>query len=105
LPQPSLLSQVANRLGQGSLWQIVIPVALGVVLAFSLLYGGLMAPRGTAVVAIATPAQEMATPADREALVQSVAALDEQFLRGQLSESEHQTRREELKARILGDPS
>ena len=105
LPQPSLLSQVANRLGQESLWQIIIPVALGVVLAFSLLYGGLMAPRGTAVVAIATPAQEMAVPADREALVQSVAALDEQFLRGQLSESEHQTRREELKARILGDPS
>ncbi len=105
LPQPSLLSQVGNMLGQESLWQIIIPVALGVVLAFSLLYGGLMAPRGTAVVAAAAPSQEMAAPADRQALVQSVAALDEQFLRGQLSESEHQTRREELKARILGDPA
>ena len=101
LPQSGPLSQVGNRLGQPSFWHVAIPVAVGVVLAFSLLYGGLKAPRGA--LAEATDALEDTAPADREALVQSVATLDEQFQRGQLSQAEHQARREELKARILGD--
>ena len=99
LPQPGWLSRVGHRATEESFWHVVIPVALGVALAFALLYGGLKAPHGAAATGEAAPAGALD---GRAALVQSVAALDEEFLRGELPEGEYQARREEIKARILG---
>ena len=100
LPQPGWLGRVTYRATEASFWHLAIPVALGLVLAFALLYGVFRAPR----TALSTAeAAEGAASGSRSDLLLSVAALDEQHQQGQVTEADYQARRDELKGRILGD--
>ena len=103
LPQPSLLTRVGRTVTDGNLWQTAIPVMLGVALAAVLLYAWFRGPRTERI----GPADlgDAATPAGqsqvrRQALVQSVAALDSRFEQGRISEDEYRPRREELMAQL-----
>lgn len=102
LPQPSLLTRLSTSVTDGTFWQITIPTTLGAILALVLLYAGFKTSGEAA--APATAASQPRYNGDsrrREALVRAIAALDEKFQHGQIPQSEYETQRQQLKARIL----
>jgi hypothetical protein len=103
LPQPSLWSRMGRAVADDNLWQTAIPIMLGVALAAVLFYAWFRGPRTERI----GPADlgDTAPPAGqsqvrRQALVQSVAALDSRFEQGRISEDEYRPRREELMAQL-----
>lgn len=103
LPLPGVWSRFSNSVTSGAFWQIAIPVALGVTLAATLLWGLLQGNRrGTGEVAATVPTKPMEAT-KRATVIQSVAALDEQFQQGTLPETDYHEQRQGLITRVL-DP-
>ena len=103
LPQPGLATRFQKSITDGTFWKIAIPGAFGVILAALLLFGILKGPwRETAPLGVNN--EELSLDhALRDALVQEVASLDEQFQQGDVAEAEYHHQREALVTRILHD--
>ena len=103
LPQPGLAARLQKSITDGTFWKVAIPGAFGVVLALLLLFGTVKRPR-RASFPVDPPSDEInEDQAQRDALVQEVASLDEEFQRGSLAEADYHLRREALIAWILGN--
>ncbi len=107
LPKPSFGARLEKSLSSANFWKVAIPIAMGAVLAFLLLFGTLK-PRWQAQTPLATSSTgPNQAPVDRESAIQEIAALDERFQEGDLAEDAYLAERETLVARALGhsDPS
>lgn len=102
LPEPSLAARLEKSITDGTFWKIAIPSALGAVLAFLLLFGGLRRSRRTTGPVATESDGVTGEAAGRDALVREVAALDEQFQQGDMAENDYYQQRGGLRARILG---
>lgn len=129
LPQPGPLSRLAQAVADGNLWETVIPIMLGIALAALLVYAWFRGARkvpatGPATIPNTVPSPATAIlsnpvpnavsagdagvnaeaagpdPARRQALVQSIALLDDRFERGLVSEGDYQSRRAGLLAQL-----
>ena len=101
LPQPGLLTRFGRQVTSESFWFLAIPIGLGTSLSLVLLYALVRSPRVAVVDGPASGSQHTnGSSAHREALIRAVAALDDKFERGQMSEPEHQSQRAILKDRI-----
>ena len=109
LPQPGPLTRLTQTAADPDLWQTAIPIMLGLALAAVLVYGFFRGARPAAAVVAAGDAaaagvaagntatgNDALSPARRQELALAVAALDESFEQGGMSESEYQSRRAEL---------
>jgi hypothetical protein len=100
LPQPGLASRLQKSITDGTFWEVAIPGVVAVTLALLLLFGAFRAP-WRAVSLVGTSNDELDRDlAQREALVREVAALDEEFQRGNVAELEYHQQREALITRI-----
>ena len=111
LPQPGPLQRLGDVLMDGPYLKIGIPSAVGFVLAALLLYG--MAFRrpekatasGTGfedlVEAQTANGPESPLEADRRALVERIARLDDLYEQGEMSQSDYDQHRQEMKAQLL----
>ena len=104
LPQPSLWQWFAATISEATLWLLVIPSALGAVLAAVLLYGASRRPRPVLANVLFPPAATNPplhlTPEHRR-LVREIAALDHQFQQGRLPEEEYRPHRDALKEDLV----
>jgi hypothetical protein len=100
LPQPSLLARLTRGAARPAFWEAAIPSILGAVLALLLIYGVVKAPGWAR--ASARPVADHGNGADRHALVQAIAVLDQRFQTGGLDPADYQSQRRWLKARALG---
>ena len=108
LPLPGALTRFSNTITGGRFWQIAIPSALGVTLAFILLWGLIRGYRPNSGVNGQSMASAALDPAERAAVVRAVAALDLQYQEGHIPESDYRAQRQGLLNRILsssGDSS
>jgi hypothetical protein len=108
LPLPGALTRFSNTITGGRFWQIAIPSALGVTLAFILLWGLIRGYRPNSGVDGQSMASAALDPAERAAVVRAVAALDLQYQEGHIPESDYRAQRQGLLNRILsssGDSS
>ena len=106
LPLPGVWARFSNSVTGGAFWQITIPSALGATLAAMLLWGMLRGYRPNIPATTVQPGSSKSVDAaERAAVVQAVAALDERFHDGGLPEADYQVQRQELMARILGAPT
>lgn len=107
LPQPGLWARLENSIIDGTFWQIAIPSALGLVLAFLLLFGAFKAPGREAGTVDAGPDGFDVDRAQHDSLVREVAVLDERFQQGAVEEADYLRQREDLVGRVLGpaDPT
>jgi len=95
LPQPSFLQSVHSTLGGSTVALIGIPTFLGLVLAGLLIY--VMALRLSKIPLAVT----VATEGDRQALIASIARLDDRFEKGEMSQREYEKNRAHLKAQLV----
>ena len=100
LPQPGLASRLWEVISGEVFWQITVPSAAGAALAVLLLLGILRASRPAPLPVGPGNGEVDAGLTRREALVQEVASLDEEFQDGTLPEDEYLRRREALLSRI-----
>ena len=108
LPLPGALTRFSNTITGGRFWQIAIPSALGVTLAFILLWGLIRGYRPNSGVDGQSMASAALDPAERAAVVRAVAALDLQYQEGHIPESDYRAQRQGLLNQILsssGDSS
>jgi len=108
LPLPGALTRFSNTITGGRFWQIAIPSALGVTLAFILLWGLIRGYRPNSGVDGQSMASAALDPAERASVVRAVAALDLQYQEGHIPESDYRAQRQGLLNRILsssGDSS
>ena len=108
LPLPGALTRFSNTITGGRFWQIAIPSALGVTLAFILLWGLIRGYRPNSGVDGQSMASAALDPAERAAVVRAVAALDLQYQEGHIPELDYRAQRQGLLNRILsssGDSS
>jgi hypothetical protein len=105
LPQPSLLSRMERAVTDGGLWQTAIPIVLGIALAAVLIYAWFRGPRVATVPE--GPVTYTGAQFRRQALIQSIAALDNRFEQSRLPEAEYRSHRERLldQIRLTGDPA
>lgn len=101
LPLPSALTRFSNTITEGRFWQIAIPSALGVTLAFMLLWGLIRGYRPDSGLDGQSTASAAVDPAERAAVVRAVASLDLQYQEGHVPESDYRTQRQELLNRVL----
>ena len=104
LPLPGAWSRFAGTVKGGQFWQVAIPSALGATLAAMLLWGVFRGYGPAPAVGGASTASRTLSPAERAAVVRSVAALDQRFQEGDLPEVEYRAQRAELMASVL-EPS
>ncbi|MDA0263566.1 MAG: hypothetical protein O3A93_05490 [Chloroflexi bacterium] len=103
LPMPGVWQRLSSSVSEGTFWQNAIPIALGAVLATMLLWGLIRGYRpAPAAVADANRATVPVDRARRTQVVRAVAALDQSFQKGGVSEADYRNQRQELVARILG---
>ncbi|MDE0823128.1 MAG: hypothetical protein OSB07_04040 [Dehalococcoidia bacterium] len=108
LPLPGALTRFSNTITGGRFWQIAIPSALGVTLAFILLWGLIRGYRPNSGVDGQSMASAALDPAERAAVVRAVADLDLQYQEGHIPELDYRAQRQGLLNRILsssGDSS
>jgi len=103
LPLPGVWARFSNSVTRGAFWQIAIPSALGATLALMLLWGLIRGYRPEAAGDGPAVPSNAANPADRDQVIQAVAALDFRFQEGGLLEANYRAERQELIARVL-DP-
>jgi hypothetical protein len=101
LPLPGALTRFSNTITGGRFWQIAIPSALGVTLAFMLLWGLIRGYRPDSGVNGQSTVSAAVDPAERAAVVRAVASLDLQYQEGHVPESDYRTQRQELLNRVL----
>ena len=101
LPMPGVWARFSNTVTGGGFWQITIPSALGATLAAMLLWGLIRGYRPSPAI---ETAPRTADPVERATVVRAVAALDQRYEEGGLSETNYRTRRQELLAQVL-DPA
>jgi len=101
LPLPGVWARFSNSVTSGAFWQIAIPSALGITLAVILLWGLIRGYRPDSANDDQPMPSKGLNPAERAAVVQAVAALDQQFQDGGLPETEYGSQRQELMARVL----
>ncbi len=95
LPRPSFLQSVQSTLGGSAAALIGIPTFLGLVLAGLLIYVMVLRrSRGPMPVMVAPEG-------DRQALIASIARLDERFERGEIEEKDYEEKRTALKSKLL----
>ena len=104
LPLPGAWSRFAGTVKGGHFWQVAIPSALGATLAAMLLWGVFRGYGPAPAVGGTSTASRTLSPAERAAVVRSVAALDQRFQEGDLPEVEYRAQRAELMASVL-EPS
>ena len=104
LPMPGAWTRFTGTVKGGHFWQVAIPSALGATLAAMLLWGVFRGYGPAPAVGGASTASRMMSPAERAAVVRSVAALDQRFQEGDLPEAEYRAQRTELMASVL-EPS
>ena len=104
LPQPGILARAGSVLSGGNFWITAIPAAMGAVLLAFLLLGMLRRHRPALAVESdeSAPPDAQSDPSEREALVASLAALDERYQSGGLEQDDYERRRTELVNRALG---
>ena len=114
LPQPPLLNRLGDSLTDGPYLKIGLPATVGLALATLLLYVLLFrqparahnASPGPWAAADDTLVDDPGQPGgplkdERGSLVDAIARLDDRFQSGDVSQEEHQGRRQELKERLL----
>ena len=109
LPQPGGFALVGNTLSSGNFWFTVIPSAMGAVL-LALLFLGLLRryrpatdDEGDALPMTGiAPDPTQPGPTQKEGLVASIAALDEQYQAGGIGQEDYDHRRAALVNRALG---
>lgn len=104
LPMPGVWARFSNTVTGGGFWQITIPSALGATLAAMLLWGLVRGYRPFPTAGDQLTASRTVNPAERATVVRAVAALDQRYQEGGLSEADYRAQRQELLARVL-DPS
>ena len=104
LPLPGVWARFSNTVAGGGFWQITIPSALGATLAAMLLWGLVRGYRPLPTPGDQLTASRTVNPAERATVVRAVAALDQRYQEGGLSEADYRAQRQELLARVL-DPS
>ena len=113
LPRPAPLRRLGDVLTDGPYLKVGIPAALGLVLMGLLMYALVlgrarkgpapgMAGEGTGTESLANAAYppEWSPQAERRALTEVIAGLDQDFEQGGMTWAEYQERREALKARL-----
>ena len=103
LPLPGAWARFTGTVKGGHFWQVAIPSALGATLAAMLLWGMIRGYGPAPAVGAASTAPRTLTPAERAAVVRSVAVLDQRFQEGDLPKLEYRSQRTELMASVL-DP-
>ena len=103
LPMPGVWSRFSGSVTGGKFWQIAIPSALGATLAAMLFWGTIRGYRPVTAGNQTDAAAWTVDPAERAVVVRAVAALDQRYQEGDLSEDEYRAQRLELMARVL-DP-
>ena len=103
LPMPGVWSRFSRSVTGGNFWQIAIPSALGATLAAMLFWGTIRGYRPVTAGNQTDAAAWTVDPAERAVVVRAVAALDQRYQEGDLSEDEYRAQRLELMARVL-DP-
>ena len=104
LPQPGIFARAGSTLSGGNFWVTAIPSVMGAVLLAFLLLGMLRRHRP----ALAGERDESALPdarsdrSEREALVASLASLDEHYQSGGIEQDDYDRRRTALVNRALG---
>jgi|TARA_B100000809_G_scaffold223195_2_gene232612 hypothetical protein len=101
LPLPGVWTRFTGTVKGGHFWQVAIPSALGATLAAMLLWGMIRGYGPTPAVGTAATGPHTLTPAERAAVVRSVAALDQRFQGGDIPEVEYRAQRIELMASVL----
>jgi len=96
LPQPTLFERTKNTLWGGTTSKIVTPTVAALLLVTAIAAIILLRRRKTATPQLATEAV-----LSREALVASIANLDETFEKGEIEKDEYERRRGLLKERLL----
>jgi len=101
LPEPSLTDRFQRAITSATLWQAVLPSALGAFLAVLVLLGVYKGRAGfrAATEALGAPGGDI--PLDPDRMVQEIADLDDRYERGELIDAEYRERRQGLKSRIL----
>ena len=103
LPRSNPLSRWVRTATGAAFWQVALPATLAVVLAGLLIYGGVLRlPRAVSGDAVAPGgvSPEPAPPA-RARLIGDIAALDDEFQKGEIDQAAYASRRAELKALVL----
>jgi hypothetical protein len=101
LPLPGAWSRFTGTVKGGHFWQVAIPSALGATLAAMLLWGLIRGYGPAPAAGEASTASRVLSPAERAAVVHSVAALDQRYQEGDLPELEYRAQRAELMASVL----
>ena len=104
LPMPGVWARFSNTVSGGAFWQVTIPSALGVTLAAMLLWGLIRGYRPSPTICGGSIAATTVGPAERAAVVRAVAALDQRYQDGGVTEADYQAQRQKLMARVL-DPT
>ena len=104
LPEPSLPDQFQRAITSASLWQVMLPGALGAFLTVLLILGAYKGRVGLQPSLGAAGGPGGDVPPGRERIVQEIADLDDRFESGELNDTEYLERRQALKSRILGSP-
>ena len=102
LPQPGLLGRVGRSLTTTETWQVILPGLLGASLASLLLLGLLRVRWSRGPTLEGNSSLPEVTPFDRASLIREIADLDDQFEKGSHSEGEYRSKRQRLKAQVLG---
>ncbi|HCL24816.1 MAG TPA: hypothetical protein DHW65_00520 [Dehalococcoidia bacterium] len=101
LPLPGVWARFSNSVTEGLFWQIAIPSALAATLIGMLLWGLFRGYKTESAVPGQQTTSRGVNAAERAAVVQSVAALDQQFEAGNIPGEEYSRQRRELMARVL----
>jgi hypothetical protein len=103
LPLPGAWARFTDAVKGGRFWQVAIPSALAATLAALLLWGLIRSYGSAPEAGVASTASRVLSPAERAAVVRSVAALDQRFQEGDLPVLEYRAQRTELMTSVL-DP-
>ncbi len=101
LPLPGVWARFSDAVAGARFWQVAIPSALGATLAGMLLYGLIWGYRPSTAAEGPDGASRGVGPAEKAAVVQAVAVLDQRYQQGDVPDAEYRTQRAELLAQVL----
>ena len=101
LPEPSFGQRLRNALTDGSVFNIAIPAAVGLVLGSLLIYAVVFRQPSSRPRQTVTGPATQPTSEEHLSLVESIARLDETFRRGEIARDDYIDRRQGLKDHLL----